>query len=94
MRMRMRGHCAAQPITGALARPSTCAACTRLLRAQGLLLLAFFDSLPQSLHIVIHTSRLNVHYLDKLGLFAAYWAAVSRYPGRPPPLHSTPHRAR
>ncbi len=31
----------------------------------------------QTLHVIIHGAQLHVHYLDPLGLFAAYWAAVS-----------------
>ncbi|KAG2444403.1 hypothetical protein HXX76_001156 [Chlamydomonas incerta] len=38
----------------------------------------------QTLHVIIHSAELNVHYLDPLGLFAAYWAAIVhdyRHPG-------------
>ncbi|KAG2437156.1 hypothetical protein HXX76_005823 [Chlamydomonas incerta] len=38
----------------------------------------------QTLHVIIHGAQLNVHYLDPLGLFAAYWAAIVhdyRHPG-------------
>ena len=31
----------------------------------------------QTLHVIIHGAQLHVHYLDKLGLLAAYVAAVS-----------------
>ena len=31
----------------------------------------------QTLHVIIHGAQLHVHYLDALGLFAAYFAAVS-----------------
>ncbi len=30
----------------------------------------------QTLHVLIHGGQLHVHYVDPLGLFAAYWAAV------------------
>ncbi len=33
----------------------------------------------QTLHVIIHGAQLHVHYLDALGLFASYFAAV-RYP--------------
>ncbi len=31
----------------------------------------------QTLHVLIHGGQLHVHYVDPLGLFAAYFAAVS-----------------
>lgn len=30
----------------------------------------------QTLHVIIHAAQLHVHYLDHLGLLAAYYAAV------------------
>ncbi|KAG2447135.1 hypothetical protein HYH02_007881 [Chlamydomonas schloesseri] len=38
----------------------------------------------QTLHVIIHSGQLHVHYLDPLGLLAAYWAAIVhdyRHPG-------------
>ncbi|KAG2441292.1 hypothetical protein HYH02_009885 [Chlamydomonas schloesseri] len=37
----------------------------------------------QTLHVIIHGAQLHVHYLDPLGLFAAYWAAIVHDYGHP-----------
>ncbi|GLI59232.1 hypothetical protein VaNZ11_001076 [Volvox africanus] len=37
----------------------------------------------QTLHVVIHATQLHVHYLDRLGLFAAYYAAIVHDYGHP-----------
>ncbi|PNW82682.1 hypothetical protein CHLRE_06g289400v5 [Chlamydomonas reinhardtii] len=37
----------------------------------------------QTLHVIIHGAQLHVHYLDALGLFAAYFAAIVHDYGHP-----------
>ncbi|KAG2485173.1 hypothetical protein HYH03_016063 [Edaphochlamys debaryana] len=37
----------------------------------------------QTLHVIIHGAQLHVHYLDSLGLLAAYWAAIVHDYGHP-----------
>ncbi|KAG2485168.1 hypothetical protein HYH03_016058 [Edaphochlamys debaryana] len=37
----------------------------------------------QTLHVIIHGAQLHVHYLDPLGLLAAYWAAIVHDYGHP-----------
>ncbi|KAG2437153.1 hypothetical protein HXX76_005820 [Chlamydomonas incerta] len=37
----------------------------------------------QTLHVIIHGAQLHLHYLDPLGLFAAYWAAIVHDYGHP-----------
>ncbi|EFJ53060.1 3'5'-cyclic nucleotide phosphodiesterase, partial [Volvox carteri f. nagariensis] len=37
----------------------------------------------QTLHVIIHTAQLHIHYLDPLGLLAAYYAAIVHDYGHP-----------
>ncbi|GIL46288.1 hypothetical protein Vafri_3305 [Volvox africanus] len=37
----------------------------------------------QTLHVIIHATQLHVHYLDRLGLLAAYYAAIVHDYGHP-----------